>query len=93
MGCSADYTYLQFQNSQELALDGVVFDTLANSDESRAGEVFVSALVFNMSLALEMKRFRCKMGLFQKVMTCKLCQKENFENGVSLFKLASCMYC
>ena len=39
-----------------------------------------------MSLALEMKRLRCKMGLFQKVMTCKLCQKENFENGVSLFK-------
>ena len=36
-----------------------------------------------MSLAFEMKTFWCEMGLhaFQKVMTHKLCQKANFENG------------
>ena len=35
----------QFQNSQELALDGgVIFDTLANSNESHADVVFISAL-------------------------------------------------
>ena len=31
-------------------------------------------------LALEMKLFACKMGLFQKVTTHKLCQNANFEN-------------
>ena len=41
----AEYTYPHFQNSQEFALDGgVIFDTLANSDESHADEVFISAL-------------------------------------------------
>ena len=34
-----------------------------------------------MSLAFELKTFRCEMGLFQKVMTCKLCQNANYENG------------
>ena len=44
-GGSAEWTYRQFQNSQEFALDGgVVFDTLANSDESHADEVYISAL-------------------------------------------------
>ena len=32
-----------------------------------------------MSLAFEMKGFRCKRGLFQKGMTHKLCQNANFE--------------
>ena len=37
--------YPQVKNSQELALDGVViFDTLSNSDESHADQVFISAL-------------------------------------------------
>ena len=37
--------YPQFQNSQEFALDGgVIFDTLTNSDESNADELFISAL-------------------------------------------------
>ena len=37
---------------------------------------------------------RVKWGYFKKVMTHKLRQNANFENGgVSLFKLASCMYC
>ena len=32
-----EYTYPQFQNSQEFALDGgVIFDILANSNESHA---------------------------------------------------------
>ena len=34
-----------------------------------------------MCLAFKMKRFACEMGLFQKVMTYKLCQKANYENG------------
>ena len=34
-----------------------------------------------MCLAFEMKTFACEMGLFQKVMTHKLCQNANFENG------------
>ena len=39
-----------------------------------------------MSLALEMKTLKtknetCERGLFQKVMTHKLCQSANFENG------------
>ena len=29
----------------------------------------------------DMKTFACKMGSFQKVMTHKLCQNANFENG------------
>ena len=37
--------YPQFQNSQEFALDGgVIFDTLANSNESHADGVFILAL-------------------------------------------------
>ena len=37
--------YPQFQKSQEVALDGgVIFDTLANSDESYADVVCISAL-------------------------------------------------
>ena len=48
--------YPQFQNSQEFALDGgVIFDILVNSNESNANGVFI--LVFNMSLAFEMKTF------------------------------------
>ena len=44
-GGFAEYTYPQFQNVQEFALDGgVIFDTLANSDESYAGEVLNSEL-------------------------------------------------
>ena len=44
-GGFAEYTYSQFQNSQEFALDGgVIFDTLANSNESHADGVFISAL-------------------------------------------------
>ena len=34
-----------------------------------------------MSLPFEMKTFSCEMGLFQKVITHKLCQNANFENG------------
>ena len=38
--------YPQFQNWQEFALDGgVIFDTLVNSDESHADEVFISAIL------------------------------------------------
>ena len=38
-----EYTYPQFQNSQEFALDGgVIFDILANSNESHADGVFIS---------------------------------------------------
>ena len=37
--------------------------------------------VFNMSLAFEMNSFECERGLFQKLMTHKLCQNVNFENG------------
>ena len=44
-GGFAEYTYPQFQNSQELALDvGVIFDTLANNNEFHADGVFISAL-------------------------------------------------
>ena len=34
-----------------------------------------------MCLAFEQNRFACEMGLFQKVMTHKLCQNASFENG------------
>ena len=38
-----EYTYPQFQNSQEFALDGgVIFDILANSNESHADGVLIS---------------------------------------------------
>ena len=38
-----EYTDPQFQNSQEFALDGgVLFDILANSNESHADGVFIS---------------------------------------------------
>ena len=37
--------------------------------------------MFNISLAFEMRSFACERGLFQKVMTRKLCQNANFENG------------
>ena len=30
---------------------------------------------------MKLKRFACERGLFQKVMTHKLCQNANFENG------------
>ena len=44
-GGFAEYTYPQFQNSPEFALDGgVIFDTFANSYESYAVGVFISAL-------------------------------------------------
>ena len=33
-----------------------------------------------MSLTFEIKSFACERGLFQKVMTHKLCQNANFEN-------------
>ena len=40
-----EYTYPQFQNSQEFAFDGgVIFDTLANSNEFHADVVVISAL-------------------------------------------------
>ena len=34
-----------------------------------------------MCLAFKMKRFACEKGLFQKVMTHKLCQNAHYENG------------
>ena len=34
-----------------------------------------------MCLAFEIKKNACEIGLFQKVMTHKLCQNANFENG------------
>ena len=38
-----EYTYPQFQNSQENALDGgVIFDILANSIKTYADGVFIS---------------------------------------------------
>ena len=37
--------------------------------------------MFNKSLTFEMKTFACEKGLFQKVVTQKLCQNANFENG------------
>ena len=41
-GGFAEYTYPQFQNSQEFALDGgVFFDTLANINVFHAGGVFI----------------------------------------------------
>ena len=44
-GGFAEYTYPQFQNSQEFALDGgVIFDIFANSNEFHADGVFISAL-------------------------------------------------
>ena len=44
MGGFAEYRYLRFKKAQEFALDGgVIFDTLANSFESDAGGVFISA--------------------------------------------------
>ena len=36
--------------------------------------------MFNRSLAFEMKTFACEKGLFQKVVTHKLCRNANFEN-------------
>ena len=44
-GGFAKYMYPQFQNSQEFALDGgVIFDTLANNNESHADEACISIL-------------------------------------------------
>ena len=37
--------------------------------------------MFNICLALKWKCFACEKGLFQKFMTCELCQYANFENG------------
>ena len=45
LGGFAQYTYPQFQNSQEFALDGgIFFDILVNSNEFHADGVFISAL-------------------------------------------------
>ena len=44
-GGFAEYTYPQFQNSQENALNGgIIFDNLANSNEFHADGVFISGL-------------------------------------------------
>ena len=44
-GGFAEYTYPQLYNSEEFALDGgVIFDTLANNNESHADGVFILAL-------------------------------------------------
>ena len=44
-GGFAEYRNPQFQNLQESALDGgVIFDTLANNNESHVDEMFISAL-------------------------------------------------
>ena len=44
-GVFVEYMYPQFQNSQEFVLaGGVTFDNLANSNESHADVVFISAL-------------------------------------------------
>ena len=40
-----------------------------------------------MSLAFEMKMFCCERWSFQKVTTHKLCQIENFENGVTTIQM------
>ena len=43
-GRFAEYTYPQFQNSQEFALEGgVIFDTLVNNNESYVDGVFILA--------------------------------------------------
>ena len=56
-------------------LGGIIFDALANSNESHAdGE-------FNMSLAFEMKEGGC----FEK-----LCQNVNFRNGCSAIQVGMC---
>ena len=34
-----------------------------------------------MSLTFEIKGFACERGLFQKIMTRKLCQNANYKNG------------
>ena len=54
-----DYTDPQFQNSQEFELDcGVIFDTLANSNEFHADGVFILTFLCSiLSLAFEMKTF------------------------------------
>ena len=44
-GGFTEYTYPQYYNLQEFALDGgVIFDTLANNNVSLADGVFISAL-------------------------------------------------
>ena len=44
-GRFAEYTYPQYENSQEFALDdGVIFYTLVNNKESHADGEFISAL-------------------------------------------------
>ena len=44
-GGFAEYTYPQFLNSQEFALDGgVIFDTLANNNKSNTDGLFILAL-------------------------------------------------
>ena len=41
--------YHKFQNSQEFAFDGgVIFDTLANRDESHAGGEFMLAILYSI---------------------------------------------
>ena len=43
-GGFSEYTYPQFENSHDVALDGgVIFNTLANNNESHADGVFISA--------------------------------------------------
>ena len=45
LGGFTEYTYPPLQNSQEFAFDGgVIFDTLANSNDFYASGVFISAL-------------------------------------------------
>ena len=60
----AEYTYPQFQNSQEFALDGVVifFTYWPIATSLMQMECSINILVFNMSLAFEMKTFcMCKV--------------------------------
>ena len=45
-GGFAQYTYPQFQNSYEFALEGgLIFDTLVNSEENRADGVLISGSI------------------------------------------------
>ena len=73
----------------------VIFDTLANSDGSHTDEVHYSTLVFKWNE----NGLRVKGGYF-KVMTHKLCQNANFENGgtcstiqVGILQLESWTFC
>ena len=82
--------YPQFQNSQEFALyGGVIFDTLANRNKSRADGVFISALkCWKRVKLLKGKRFAYERGFFQKKKFHKLCQNVNFENGGTTYPIS-----